>query len=165
MINTRCKNIEAIIYNIYDDCILIYLTPTCNYTKKLDDYECKYIAENKITKININILTGSCISQCYPIFSRIKIIYFCAISFIILLSIYMYYKYNSKIYYYYYDATDSNSYICPICLDDIVPSEIYNNAVKISYCNCSSQKPPLHEKCISAWLKKKSICPICREQV
>ena len=159
IINTKCTNIQAILYNLDGDCMLIYLSTNCNYTKLILYNQIPECSSNKT--ININILTDSCITQC---FTYKKNQYLIIITLIILLSIYLYYYiYKAKIYYYY--SINKETYTCPICLDDIIPSEIYNDAVKISYCNCSDEKPPLHEKCISAWLKKKSICPICREQV
>jgi len=154
IINTKCKNIKAILYKLDDDCVLIYLSPSCNYTKLLDISECP---SDNIKTININIVTDSCITQC---FTYKKNRYLIIIVLTILLSIYLYFKYTSNVYYY---SINKELYTCPICLDDIIPFD--NNAVKISYCHCSDEKPHLHEKCISAWLKKKSICPMCREEV
>lgn len=44
---------------------------------------------------------------------------------------------------------------CPICLD--------NNGNTIIKTECCNNQ--FHEKCITEWLKRKKICPICRNTI
>lgn len=45
---------------------------------------------------------------------------------------------------------------CPICL------ELYNYGDEISFINCNHK---FHTKCLYDWVKKKSNCPLCRDEI
>ncbi|KAI3838688.1 hypothetical protein MKX03_013378 [Papaver bracteatum] len=53
------------------------------------------------------------------------------------------------------DSTEENTEICTICLDG------YGNKNKIATLDC---KHEYHEDCITQWLVRNNVCPICKRQ-
>ncbi|KAI3833188.1 hypothetical protein MKX03_027521 [Papaver bracteatum] len=53
------------------------------------------------------------------------------------------------------DLTEEETEICTICQDE------YENKVKIATLDCQHE---YHEDCITKWLVRKNVCPICNRQ-
>jgi hypothetical protein len=157
-----CKDIKLILQDYVGNCTVKFVSNQCNITDTLSNNECYHYLKYRQPIIKIySVISDTCITKCdinnfnYKFAGTILLVLdiYCGIPYLL----YTLIQIKTKTYKFISDQI----YTCPICLDHVYQKD----AVKITECKCSNEKPVMHEKCIYSWFAKNSTCPMCREIV
>jgi hypothetical protein len=162
-----CEDVKLLLYEYVGNCTFTFISDQCNITDSLNNNECYYYLKYRQPIVKIySVISDTCITKCdinqfyYKFAGTILIVLdiYCGIPYLF----YVLIKSTAKLYKEKTFKFISNQiYTCPICLDPIYQKD----AVKITECKCSNEKPVMHEKCIYSWFAKNPTCPMCREIV